>query len=267
LRSPCWAAALGVLLAAAAPAGAGDRQAFQAALDAQAKGNLDQAEKGYLELLDSTGPDATICFNLALLEESRHRLGSARAYLEQAARLAPRDRAIRAELVGVVVRCEQPDPPPRSWVHAVGRWAACHVTLKEALALETAAFALGVAGVGWWLVRPVPPRWLRAVLLGVAAVWLLLGALAAGKLTEELGPRPAVVAASGAVLRTGPGDEFGEVAPLPEGSKLRLLGRSRAELGGAGLLRRRTDDGALWLEAQLASGARGFVSAAAVMPT
>ena len=251
---------------APARAEAGARQAFQAALDAQTKGNLETAEKAYLGLLDRTGPDPAIYFNLAVLEGSRDRVGAARAYLERALRLAPRDRVLRAEWSRAIVRCEQPEPPPRSWLHAVGRWAASHVTLKEALALETIIFTVGVAGLGLGLVRRTAPRWLKGVLVGVVAMWVLLVGLVVGKLYDELGPRPAVVVTAGAALRTGPGDEFGEVAPLPEGCKLRLVGRSRCELGGAGLLRRRADEGVLWLEAQLGSGARGFVPAAAVLP-
>ncbi len=267
MRPGLWLTGAGLVLVALVRAGAyaAEAHSFPAALDAQTKGDFETAESTYVGLIEQFGPDPTVYFNLALLCEAQERFGVARAYLERALQLAPRDRAIREELSRVIARCEQPEAPPRSWLHALGRWAVCRVTVKEALAGESLLFALGVGGLGLLLVRPAPLRWLKIALVAAGVVWLLLCALAASKLWGQLGPQSAIVAAHGAALRTGPGEEFGEVAHLPEGCKARVLGRSRCQLAWPAGLRPTPDDGALWLELQLDSGAGGFVSRAALM--
>lgn len=169
------------------------------------------------------------------------RLGPAVAAYERAFALAPRDRDVRENLDFALRRAgEELTPagvPPA--LFALFTLASERELAGLFWLAGWAALLLGAAAV----LRKAPVR----AAAGAGGLWLLLGVWWAG-LREALPPARAVITASRAELRNGPGPGFTVGATVPEGRRVRVL----AEREG-------------WLEVgTLKEGERGWVELGSV---
>ncbi len=261
-----WGLALAVLLPSAAFAQGqqSPKELFLAATAAFAAGNYPAAERQFLTCRRTLGDNATVDFNLGVTYLRLEELGRARVYLERAQRLAPRDRQTRNQLRGLYARLEQPVPPPPSWLHALWAGARGRLTYSEAIALAALSALLVALLIGLRLLTD-RRRWGWAA--GVAClVAAPLGALAIAAIAGKIGLQPAVVVAPSASLRGGPGEEFGEIARLPEGAEVQVLERPRVWLGSGLALRVAHPEGGLWCEVRAPSGARGYMRRSLIEP-
>lgn len=185
------------------------------------------------------------CFRLG-------RLGEAILYWERAARLAPRDADIRANLEHARELCadEIEDPPRPLWVRVL-RAAHQYVTADE-------AFVAGV--IAYWgalacliaLLRAAAPQRRRhvvraAVALGVVAFVAMLSA--ALKAREHRARETAIVTVVEVEARTAPGEGFTRKFAVHEGAKVRII-------------RRR----GIWCEVRLANRLDGWLPRHAITP-
>lgn len=231
--------ALLLTLLLAAPASAKDGAAeAKAHYDA---GRWEQASESFGRLAAEQPREAAWHYALGGARLKAGRLGPAVAAYERAFMLAPRDGDVRGNLDFALRRAGEELTP---------------AGVPPALfALFTLASERELAGVFWlagWvalllaaaaLLRKTPAR--AVVIAG--SVWMLLGAWWAG-LRAALPPARAVVTASRAELRNGPGPGFTVGATVPEGRRVRVL----AERDG-------------WLEVgTLKEGERGWVESGSV---
>ena len=230
---------------------------FLAATASYAAGDYAAAERQFLACREALGDNAAADYNLALVYTRLESPGRARLYLERCLRLAPRDREAREQLRLLLARLDESEPPPPSWLHALWVGLRSSLTPDSALVLCAGANVLAAAVLGLWLVWRRPRlRWpaVISVLLALAT-WPLAGAA----LREALGSPRAVVVADGAVVRGGPGDDFGEIARLTEAQAVTLLERPRLRLGPHLSVLVGRDERGLWCEVRTSSGARGYV--------
>jgi tetratricopeptide (TPR) repeat protein len=237
---------------------------FLAATASFAAGNYTAAERQFLACRRAVGDNTAIDHNLGVTYLRLEELGRARAWLERARKLAPRDRETRDQLRALYSRLDQPVPPPPSWLHALWQGARDGLTYGEALALATLAGLAAALLVGLWLLgerRAV--GWLAAVAVAAAAfTW----SIALAKAAEQLGPQRAIVVGEGASLRGGPGEEFGEIARLSEGAEVWALAGPRLRLGAGAALRVVREEGGVWCEVRAAAGARGYIRRSLIEP-
>lgn len=189
--------------------------------------------------------DAHLHYDLgnALLKSGR--LGPAVVSYERAFALDPRDGDVRFNLDFALRKAGEELIPPGTpaalftLFHALAErelaglhWLACW-----------AALLLAAAG----LARPSLRNPLRAPLAGAALAWALFGGWWALRLSAA--PEgPAVIVATTAELRSGPGQNFDVTFTAPEGRRVQVIGETAG-----------------WLEiGVLKEGARGWVPAAVI---
>jgi len=258
--------ALAILLppSASAQTEQSPKELFLAATAAFAAGNYSATERQFIACRRALGDNATVDFNLGMTHLRLEELGRARVCLERAQRLAPRDRQTRDQLQGLYARLEQPVPPPPSWLHALWEGMRGGLTYAETIALASLSTLAAALLVGLWLLTD-RRRWgWAAVLACVIAV--PLGSLAIAAIAERVGPQPAIVVADAAFIRGGPGEEFGEIMRVPEGTDVCVLERPHVQLGADLALRVARSEGGLWCEVRTSSGVRGYVRRSLIEP-
>ncbi len=215
-RSTCGLL-LGVLLGTTVGAATGPA-AFETANNLFLKGQYAAAVAAYQKLIAEEGPSAVLYFNLGNACYKADHLGQAIAAYRAAARLTPRDPALRANLQFVRKKVADAGrgsgPFWRDWLS--------FLTLNEWTSLGAAALWL------WFLllaVREMRPGWAKS-LRGVTAlagtvlllIWGCLGVAA----YERFGVQSGVVLRQ-AVARFGPLDESKVSHQLPDGAEVMLL--------------------------------------------
>jgi tetratricopeptide (TPR) repeat protein len=199
-------------------AGAADpATAFDRANKLYEQGKFPEAAKAYDELIHSGHVSAPLHFNLGNAFLKAGEAGRAIVHYRIARRLAPRDPVIEANLRFARAAV-------KSGIEKATFWSAWNriASLNE-LTLFTAALlwgwlAIQIAG----LIQPARKETLRriAVWCGTAAV--LAGAWLAALWWEQIGSRPAVIAAKEAVVRFGPLDESQSAFTLHDGAEVHV---------------------------------------------
>lgn len=226
-----------LLLAAALalPGSAATPEEAKAHYDA---GRWEQAAAAFAALAESDPGEPAWHYGRggALLKGGR--LGAAVAAYERAFALAPRDRDVRENLDFALRRAGEELAP--SGVPPLAFALFTLLSERELAGLHWLAFWAALLLAAAAVLRLIPRGWAA----GAAGLWLALGLWWAG-LRAALPPGRAVVVASRAELRNGPGQGFGVGATVPEGRRVRLLSE-REE----------------WLEVgTLKEGERGWVKA------
>jgi len=200
---------------------------FQQANEGYSEGKFAEALTQYRELLRIAGPSAELYYNVGCAAFKAGKLGPAVVNFHRAARLAPRDEDIRANLkfISALVRPEnevesQAANPLFSlltgWVFLLSSSEVAQLQLYILLifAVGATGFALGGAG----LLRRI------SLWLTVAGLVLLLvnSALLGVHYYRDHYERKAVVVTANTEARSGPGEDNTRVLVLPEGAVIRL---------------------------------------------
>lgn len=206
---------------------------FEAANRLYEEGRFEDAAEAYAALLQEGRVSANLCFNLGNAWFKAGQLGQAIVNYRRAARLAPRDPDVEANLrMARELVSGSPPAAPALWRRLVRP-----LTLNEWAGLVAICLwvAFGLLTAQQWR-RPGPspwPRWIAVALSGLALSGLgLLGAwLDHGRATDV------VVTVPEAVVRYGPLDVSPQLVVVPDGTELTVLDRKDDWLQVGGLQR------------------------------
>jgi tetratricopeptide (TPR) repeat protein len=201
---------------------------LQQATALYASHQYERAAERYAEVLRQRpdSPDVLLCLGNASLKAGH--LGEAILAYERAVRLRPRDRAIRNDLrLATLARADQFVVPAPSRLHAPLARMRASVTLNEALM----AAVVGYWGLCFALAArfaTTAPRARRA--LAVAALCLAIclcaaGAMAGSKVWVAHRAPEGIVLVPETAARSGPGEGFGVLFTVHEGTEFRLGAR------------------------------------------
>ena len=229
------ASALLVALALASPAGATLEETFTAANEAFWSGELEDAVRGYAELVDLGVRDADLFYNLGTAQARLGRLGASILNLERALLLDPAHldaaenlAAVRSTLARRRTAGGQDadlDPPRPFWLQLLGRVTAARVGIPF-LASWILLFAALSA-------RRLTRRELARLVLLVAAVVLATAALGSGALLasktwyDSRVQEAIAVGGDEVAVREGPGERFRRAFSCREGDRLRVVDSER----------------------------------------
>ncbi|MEZ4510520.1 MAG: hypothetical protein R3C62_01480 [Chloroflexota bacterium] len=154
-------------------------------------GRFLEAAQLYQQVVDGGVVDSGLFYNAGTAYYRAGELGWAMLHLERAARLAPRDAAIAANLALARQQAGGPQPPLLDLVLADGRaWLSLNETAVLALLAWVAAWGC------WWAYRRWRLPFLRGIIWATAVVCLLALLLLGGRLwVERERPLAIVVAA------------------------------------------------------------------------
>ncbi|MBM3499605.1 MAG: hypothetical protein FJX74_13170 [Armatimonadetes bacterium] len=237
---------------------------FLAATAAFNAGDFTAAERQFQACRSAIGEEPTVNHNLGLTYLRLESLGQARAAFERCLEQSPRDREARDQLRLLLVKLDESEPPPPSWLHAL--WGSVRSVMPPPRAVELAALAnfAAASALGLWLLTG--RRRLGRLGAGLGVLAVLTWPVAASRLADALDGRRAIVTAGSAAVRGGPGDEFGEIVRLTEGQAVILLERPRLRLGPSLSISAVRDERGLWCEVRAPSGARGYVRRGLIEP-
>jgi uncharacterized protein YgiM (DUF1202 family) len=230
-----------VLVAAANPASASIDEARQACVNAaQAYGDsdFDRAAQLYQEARDLGLDTAVVHYNLGNARFKQGQLGEAIASYLRAARIDPRDPAIRTNLQRARAQIKDVDlsgqnlPPvlrPFQWGYA--RFSA-NEWLVFALVLWVLLAAIRVAAQ-WSVVPPDRVRTVSGILLGLSLLTFSVGGF---RFQQDFVVDRAVVVAEEVEVRSGPGTGYNLAFRVHEGLPVRVAEDRgdwlRIDLGG-----------------------------------
>ncbi len=237
---------------------------FLAATASFNAGNYAAAERQFQACRAALGENPAVNYNLALTYLRLESFGQARASLERCLAQSPRDAAAREQLRLLLAKLNESEPPPPSWLHALWDAVRDGLTLRAAVGLAACADLAAALVVGLWLLTG--RRWLGRVGLGLAVAAALTWPLAGSHLARALDGRRAVVTPESAVVRGGPGDEFGEIVRLSEGQVVTIFERPHLRFGPNLSISAVRDERGLWCEVRAPSGARGYVRRGLIEP-
>ncbi len=211
-------AAVGIFAGSALAAGGPDD--FSAANKLYAEGNFAGAAAGYEKILHAGRVSPALYFNYANAEFKSGNLGRAIAAYRQAARLAPRDAEVRANLEFARNQVTGPTRRESRWESGLGT-----LTLNEWTGLTTAAFWLMFALLAARQLRPSLKPALRGLTLGVVMVTVLSGACLGVEAARHFSRQTAVIVAPDATARSGPFDDAQSAFTAHGGAELAVLDR------------------------------------------
>ncbi|MGD9498179.1 MAG: tetratricopeptide repeat protein [Armatimonadota bacterium] len=247
-RLAAMAALVALALVGAAPAQEGDPLAEGNAL--YRAGDFGGAVKAYREAISRGWDGPRTHYNLGTALYRSEQVGAAIAHFLAAARMAPRDPDIRANLQRALTgRPQGPPAPSPSWLHAAVEAVVSRFTLSELGVTAALLYWLAAAATGAALVQVRVPRSLRRAAIVLGVLTLLTSALAIGRWWGYHRVARGVVTAESAQIRTGPGESFEVAQTLTEGCLLRL-GKADGQ----------------WVKAQAETGARGWLPQSAFTP-
>ncbi len=223
-------------------------QSLEAGDSAYQRGEFAAARDEYREALNSGLDGARVLYNLGNAYYRTRELGRALACYERAARLAPRDRDLRANLTRALAERKMGAPaPPASWLHMIGRRLVGSFTLTEFALAAAVLYWSAAALVAVMLLKSNRRRWLGRSLGVLVALLMVAGVAGGARWWAYHRVRTGVIAEETAEIRSGPGESFEAAQRLHEGSFVRVI---------------RSDGG--WLQVVAEGGARGWVSEGAV---
>ncbi len=233
-----WATAAGIAWGASADHFSQGNAAYE-------RGDFAAARAQYEAALTESGSRPAVWFNLGNACFRQGELGRAILYWQRAARLAPRDREVRANLeyAGELCADRIEAPPKPFWARIIGSLQGL-LTVGETWVLCLVAYWLagGALVVG---VKTGSERWRGALIraaTALAVVSLIASLSLAAKVYDETQRPAAVIVAREADVRSAPGSSFPITFTLHEGTVVRL-GRRRG----------------LWRHVAVANGLEGWV--------
>ncbi|MEZ4862532.1 MAG: tetratricopeptide repeat protein [Caldilineaceae bacterium] len=225
-RPPVILSLLLLLLLALPAHAAGDIDTLARGNQLYAQGDFQAAGQLYEQLIAQGVEDSVLYYNLGNAYYKQGELGRALLNYTRAARLAPRDADIQANLA--LARSQVADKyetnsssPVAGLLALVERW----LTINE---LAWAAFSIWVLCALLWLLQqhlaPGNPRTLTQYALGLSVLLLLLSTVSLGGIlyTESRWP-PAIVLSPEIAVVSGPGTQFTTEFTLHSGAQVSLL--------------------------------------------
>ena len=201
---------------------------FEAANALYQEGDFDGAAQRYRELLDSgeaAQDSAALHFNLGNALYKMNRIGPAILEFERAARLAPGDGDVEANLSFLrALIADKPSTARTASTEAfLAQLLAFTTADQDALVLTALWLLMGSLWGGWILLAPGRMR--RAMLWGIAVslppVLLVSGALGI-KMWRSADLVEGVVLAERVDVRSGPGEDHMSLFAIHEGLKVRV---------------------------------------------
>lgn len=189
-------------------------------------GEFSAAAKAYEQLVQTGVRDSVLFYNLGNAYFKQGDLGRAILNYRRAARLAPRDADIRANLA--VARNKTTDRIQGSSPAALTQLAALSerwLTLNELawLALGSWALLAGLLIATTQLIRPAARRILRYGIAVVAVLFTGSAAMLAGRIITEQNQPAAVIVAQTVDVTSGPGEQYITEFTLHSGAEVSLL--------------------------------------------
>jgi hypothetical protein len=194
--------------------------AFSAANKLYAEGKFAEAAAGYEKILQTGQGSPALYFNYGNAEFKSGNLGRAIAAYRRAARLAPRDAEVRANLDFARDQVSGPTRRESRWANWLGT-----LTLNEWTALTAVAFWLTFALLAAGQIKPALKPALRNLTLGAVAATLLAGAGLGADAALHFSRQTAVVVAPDVNARSGPFDEAQSAFTAHNGAELAVLDR------------------------------------------
>lgn len=203
-----------------------DRETMVRANQLYDNGRFDQARQIYQQLADQDFSQSELLYNLGNANYKQGDLGFAILNYERAARLAPRDADIRANLEfarGQTI--DQLETGPASPIDQWLRYNISMVTLNELSLITLVLFWLMIGLVILYRhSRTEKARARRQFVLVIVAVLFALNAFTLGsRLYMQTNNPQAIVVAESMDLYSGPGEEFLTEFTLNSGTKVNLL--------------------------------------------
>jgi tetratricopeptide (TPR) repeat protein len=194
---------------------------FNAANELYAKGKFTDAAGAYEKILQSGAVSPALFFNYGNAEFKSGNLGRAIAAYHRAAKLAPRDAEVQANLDFVRNQVQGPMLREGRWSRIAERLGV--LTLNEWTVLAAVAFWLMFALLAARQIRPSLKTVLGGLTRVAVAVAILsctcLGVNAAIHFSKQI----AVVVAPDAIARSGPFDEAQNAFAAHDGAELAVL--------------------------------------------
>jgi hypothetical protein len=235
----CWLLA-GVCLVTSLARAADPVTAFEAANRLYEEGKYREAAEAYAALADQGPISANLCFNQGNAWFKAGELGKAIVSYRLAARLAPRDPDLEANLRMARELVGGAPPPAPAWWQRLTR----PLTLDEWTGLATVCLWTCCALLAFRELRPHRergvPRWLAMALAGL----VISGMGLCGAWLDHEGASAVVVTVPEAVVRYGPLEVSPQLQVVPDGLELKVLDRKDDWLQVGGLPR-----GTGWLNA------------------
>jgi hypothetical protein len=184
-------------------------------------GRYPEAAQTYEQLIAQGWHDALIYYNLGNAYYQQPDIGRAILNYERAARLAPRDADIRANLQAAREQITDSITTDQSALNQLTIFARSWLTLNE---MALAALALWFSFAACWLVyRRRPIAWWRSLLI-VTAVLLLGGIFSLGtRLYLETSRPTGIIVAPEAAVSSSPGEQYPSQFSLPGGTAVHIL--------------------------------------------
>jgi tetratricopeptide (TPR) repeat protein len=192
--------------------------AFNSANKLYAEGRFAEAAAGYGKILQASQVSPALYFNQGNAEFKSGNLGRAIAAYRRAARLAPRDAEVRANLEFARDQVTGPTRRESRWSNWLGM-----LTLNEWTALTMVAFWLMFALLAARQLRPALKPALRGLTLGAVIATLLAGAGLGAAAARHFSRQTAVIVAPDVTARSGPFDEAQSAFTANNGAELAVL--------------------------------------------
>ncbi len=194
---------------------------FQRANAHYEAGRFDQALLLYDSLLNQI-PSAETYYNRGNTQFKLGKLGYALADYLRAYALNPKDPDIKNNIQ--FIRQFRPDKTtePESPLLKIGRNALTLLNPHLTRLLSAVAFFLFCAALALWLITT--RRYLLFTGIGIAVLFLYFG-IATIVWGNIVNPAKAVIVAAEAILRSGPGAEYKEIAAVHDGTEVKILER------------------------------------------
>ncbi len=212
------------------------------------EGEFERAAEAYVAALEQGHDGPAVHYNLGNALHHIERRGEAIAHYLTAARMAPRDADIRANLERALAgRPGGPPAPPLSWSQAAASRVVDMFTLSELALTATVCLWVSIGAAIALLLRIGNERSLRRMAIVFGALAVLFALMAFGRWWRHHRTPQAVVTSESSQMRSGPGESFESVRTVGEGWIVRVL-----------------RDEEHWAEVVDEAGARGWLRADAL---
>jgi tetratricopeptide (TPR) repeat protein len=193
---------------------------FSAANKLYAEGKFSDAATAYEKILQAGAQSPALLFNTGNAEFKSGHLGKAIAAYQNAARLAPRDAEIRANLAFVRNQVQGATLRESRWQN----WVSS-LTLNEGTLLTAAFFWLLFALLAVKQLRPALAPKLRGATRLAVVLTIFSGAVLALQAANHFNSTVAIVTSGEATVRSGPFDDAQSVFTARDGAELKVLQR------------------------------------------
>jgi tetratricopeptide (TPR) repeat protein len=202
-------------------------QKFKQASQAYSEGRYAEAAQGYADVLKLRGPSAGLYYDLGCADLKASLLGPAVVNFHRAARLAPRDPDIRANLkfVEALTRPENEDPASQQGflISILERWVFLlsdrEISLLQVVFLLCLTLGATVMAAGY---RGILRRAVLGFTIAALCLFLLNSTVLGIHYYRAHYMKEAVVVIQNAEAWSGPGEDNTRVLVLPEGTVVRM---------------------------------------------